>query len=43
MAKRKSKAVDLDEDIKVGEGDKTITDWNYGFDVIDQIDLKRLQ
>jgi hypothetical protein len=38
MAKRKRKAVDLDEDIKVGEGDETITDWKHGFDVIDQID-----
>jgi hypothetical protein len=34
---RKSKAVDLDEDIKVGEGDETITEWQHGFDVIDEI------
>jgi hypothetical protein len=37
MAKRKRKAVDLDEDIKVGEGDEIITDWAHGFDVIEEI------
>jgi hypothetical protein len=37
MHKRKT-AADLNEDIKVGEGDETISDWNHGFDVVDEID-----
>ncbi len=38
MSKRKRKAaIDLDEDIKAGEGDQTISDWEHGFDVIDEI------
>jgi hypothetical protein len=28
----------LNEDIKVGGGDETISDWNHGFDVVDEID-----
>jgi hypothetical protein len=27
-------SVDLDKDIKIGEGDETISDWHHGFDVI---------
>jgi hypothetical protein len=34
---KKKAAVDLDEDVKVGEGDDFITDWYEGFDVIDEI------
>jgi hypothetical protein len=40
MPKRARKAaVDLDEAIKVGEGDETISDWYHGFDVIDEINM----
>ena len=34
---KKKAAVDLNEDVKVGEGDDIITDWYEGFDVIDEI------
>jgi hypothetical protein len=34
---KKKAAVDLDEDVKVGEGDDIITDWYEGFNVIDEI------
>jgi hypothetical protein len=41
MANRKRKAaIDLDEDIKVGEGDETISDWYHRFDVIEEIDWR---
>ena len=36
MSKRKA-SVDLDEDIKVGAGGETISDWDHGFDVIDEM------
>lgn len=34
---KKTTQLDLDEDIKIGEGDETIVDWYHGFDVIDKL------
>jgi hypothetical protein len=31
---------DLDEDIKVGKGDETISEWYHGFDIIDEINAR---
>src|SRR5271165_6630644 len=39
MPKRKA-SVDLDKDIKVGEGDETINDWHHGLNVIDEISAR---